>query len=146
MIVKERNFLAMNQSNVQNVVKKVTDMQEIKSYTDLEQSKNLAKILPLESADMCYPKDAFAANYDKEPVCHYNGIGLAHPCWSLVALLSVLPILERKGYQKAKPQLLYDVAISKWIVDSHVYTTNGYDNSVDACYEMIIHLHELNLL
>ena len=26
----------------------------MKSYTDLEQSKKLAEILPLESADMCY--------------------------------------------------------------------------------------------
>lgn len=29
-------------------------MAQIKSYTDLEQSKKLAEILPLESADMCW--------------------------------------------------------------------------------------------
>ena len=138
-------------------------MATIKSYSDLQQSKKLAEILPLESADMHW-QDASKEYenpygiYDR----HFRLVagnsskiinnkhdfrkGFILPAWSLATLLSVLPILERKGYQKAKPQLLYDVAISKWIVDSHVYTTNGYDNSVDACYEMIIHLHELNLL
>ena len=45
----------------------------MKSYTDIEQSKKLAEILPVETADMCYPKDAFEYNYAKEPVCHYSG-------------------------------------------------------------------------
>jgi len=29
----------------------------MKSYTDLEQSRKLAEILPLETADMCYSND-----------------------------------------------------------------------------------------
>ena len=29
----------------------------MKSYTNLEQSEKLAEILPIESADMCYPYD-----------------------------------------------------------------------------------------
>jgi len=66
--------------------------------------------------------------------------------WSLAALLGVFPILERKGYQKAMPQLLYNVAINKWIVDSHVYTTDAYDNPIDACVSMIEYLHELKIL
>lgn len=131
-------------------------MATIKSYTDLQQSKKLAEILPIESADMfyneepdeTYPKDIVDTKYPmiiREGQKHYlEEYGI--PCWSLAALLGVLPILERKGYQKAKPRLLYNVAINKWIVDSHVYTTDAYDNPVDACVEMIEKLHELKML
>ena len=129
-------------------------MATIKSYTDLEQSRKLAEFLPLESADMCY------RYYSGGMITGYGDCVLAKSfitgknvirendlhCWSLAALLGVLPILERKGYQKAKPRLLYNVAINKWIVDSHVYTTDAYDNPIDACYEMIIKLHEQKIL
>ena len=114
----------------------------IKSYTDLSQSKKLAEILPLESADMFYRNNGI----DVKLMWEHNAPKVGNPCWSLAALLGVLPILERKGYQKAKPRLLYNVAINKWIVDSHIYTTDAYDNPVDACYEMILKLHELKIL
>jgi len=127
-------------------------MAVIKSFTDLQQSKKLAEILPHESADMEFMflkednsmvgRVPFVKDGYEEPDCGYNIV----PCWSLAALISILPILERKGYQKAKPRLSYNVAINKWIVDSHVYTTDAYDNLVDACYEMILKLHELKML
>jgi len=125
-------------------------MATIKSYTDLSQSKKLAEILPLESADMCwqkiYDENHLLSDYRIEllPFRLYSGLGV--PAWSLAALLDILPILERKGYQKAKPRLLYDVVTNKWIVDSHVYTTDVYDNQIDACVDMIIKLHELKKL
>jgi hypothetical protein len=120
----------------------------MKSYVDLNQARKLAEILPLESADMCYIKGKAQLGFLYEEYKELGDTVLQdyEPCWSLSPLLSVLPILERKGYQKAKPQLLYNVAINKWIVDSHIYTTDAYDNLVDACYEMIVKLHELNLL
>lgn len=120
----------------------------MKSYTDLKQSKVLAEILSHESADMYY-KDISLASFNNEvPNFAPTGTGSdwGFPCWSLAALLNVLPILERKGYQKAKPRLSYNVAINKWIVDSHVYTTDAYDNPVDACVAMIEKLHELKML
>ena len=125
-------------------------MATIKSYTDLSQSKKLAEILPLESADMCwqkiYDENHLLSDYRIEllPFRLYSGLGV--PAWSLVALLDILPILERKGYQKAKPRLLYGVITNKWIVDSHFYTTGVYDNQIDACVDMIIKLHELKKL
>lgn len=69
----------------------------MKSYTDIEQSKKLTKILRLESADMEYmflKKDGskvsnvpFVKDGFEEPECCYTFI----PCWSLAALLGVLP-------------------------------------------------------
>jgi hypothetical protein len=123
----------------------------MKSYTDLPQSKKLAEFLPLESADMCYSNDGTAIKIDANPyTVRYSMwkdcVAEIIPCWSLASLLDVLPILERKGYQKAKPRLLYNVAINKWIIDSHIYTTDAYDNPVDACVEMIEKLNELKML
>jgi hypothetical protein len=38
----------------------------------------------------------------------------------------------------------------KWLIrvwyNKFSYSKGGYDNSVDACYEMIIKLHELKML
>lgn len=131
-------------------------MATIRAFTTIEQSRKLAEILPLESADMCYPKDAFEYNYAKEPVCHYSGIGLAHPCWSLAALLNVLPKDEgigcdiSFGYYNGKGEY-----IEKWLcafekegetIDDFIFETIDGDNPVDACYEMIIKIKELNLL
>lgn len=120
-------------------------MVTIKSYSDLQQSKKLAEILPLESADMNYEP---AAGFCTEPSeVRVGDIKYAHPrsirCWSLAALLGVLefPTLENDSIGKGK---------TGWMVtcysDGMRYDTIFHDNPVDACYEMIIKLHELNLL
>ena len=115
----------------------------MKSYTDIEQSKKLAEILPIESADMCYPKDAFEYNYAKEPVCHYSGIGLAHPCWSLTALLNVLdyPQLSKDKLGGGKTGWMVSV-----YPDNCRHDSCWHDNPVDACVGMIIKLKEINSL
>ena len=66
-------------------------MTTIKSFSDLNQSRKLAEILPLDSADMCWylatkgnPKAMFNEGYNE-----YGDFEL--PCWSLSALLGVLP-------------------------------------------------------
>lgn len=110
----------------------------MKSYTDIEQSKKLAKILRLESADMYWylaikgnPKAMLNEGYNE-----YGDFEL--PCWSLAALLGALPngIVMNKDSQNGK----YHFS-SKYI---GTYVTA--DNPVDACYEMILKLHELDLL
>ena len=110
-------------------------MTKIKSYTDLEQSKKLAKILPHQSADM-----SFNVEKGYEVILHpymtSNWIGV--PCWSLTALLSVLPYPYIEQNHKGK-----------WICRvEHKNTTYLWEDSnpVDACYEIIIKLNELNLL
>ncbi len=109
----------------------------IKSYTDISQSKKLAKILPIESADMRY-----APFGDTHPWVWEEEVKLLEkdsvPCWSLAALLGVLPngIVMNKDSQNGR----YHFS-SKYI---GTYVTA--DNPVDACVAMIEKLHELNLL
>ena len=120
-------------------------MATVKSFTDLEQSKNLVEILPLESADMHYVRAYFKGKQSDwfiklgRPIKSDDII----PCWSLAALLDVLPF----------PTLSKDKLGSDkvgWMVS--VYPDNSrldscwHDNPIDACVSMIIKLHELKML
>ena len=115
----------------------------MKSYTDIDQSLKLAEILPLESADMCYQVgeelDGYLTETVYTPLMHtpYNDDYI--PCWSLAALLGVLPEIQRD-----KPVIsLYDNYITyPYMSDLHTKA----DNLVDACVEMIEKLHELKLI
>lgn len=131
-------------------------MATTKSYTDLEQSKKLAEILPLESADMYYDRyeDPYFIN---ESVTHerikndkyYHLIS----CWSLAALLNVLPNNEHtettlsRGGWKIEPIEYVD---NWWCeYEDEIHTKNfstSANNPVDACVEMILKLKEKNLL
>ena len=72
----------------------------MKSYTDLEQSKKLAEILPLESADMHYStwvisngEFIVSPNYGNtiEDLQEDYGNQII-PCWSLAALQDIIKI------------------------------------------------------
>lgn len=137
-----------------------------KACTSLEQSKKLAEILPIESADLHYvrqthdfrgntvdgkwsnPKygnpNSRYANYIVQNFSSYETI----PCWSLAALLSVLPsVIKRKGkrmfltLEKAGAYNLYYRSPDRL---DELWETK--EDVIDACYEMIINLHELKLL
>jgi len=116
-----------------------------KAFASLEQSKKLAEILPLESADM-YWKNGVSDKYiqcftpfvtdDYRSNVDYD---YDIPCWSLAALLGVLPQI-----QGGKPVISLD---DNYITYPHVSDLHTKaDNLVDACYEMILKLNELNLL
>ena len=115
-------------------------MATIKSYTDLEQSKKLVEILPLESADMYYDVDIYGVRTTPEVLITSVVRKKDVPCWSLAALLSVIP----------NPSLRK--TFSGWRCDSYNKEGTSFilgepsDNPVDACYEMILKLHEMNLL
>jgi hypothetical protein len=114
-------------------------MSTIKAYTDLSQSRTLSKILPLESADMRF---CFSHTLDGRITGHYPMIGNEPslgtvPCWSLAALLSVLPeSYQLTSNKEGKVQLML----------IHQLEKDYYDNPVDACVVMIERLHELNLM
>ena len=132
-------------------------MATIKSYTDIEQSKKLSEIIPIESADMYYEP---STGYCTEPSeAKFGDIKYAHPrsirCWSLTALLDVLPfhlIVNNQRYAFSMHKGLnkngetYMFRYNIFNTDICLYETEYYNSPIDACYEMIIKLHELNLL
>ena len=125
-------------------------MATIKSYTDLEQSKKLAEILPLESANYCWGIDDETLHYNNSPYpCAWKDYTCKEyyiPCWSLSALLDVL--------SEIKPQVYTPILFpseGKWILQFAEYGHGNVcevtcDNPVDACVEMIMHLNELKML
>ena len=124
-------------------------MAKIKSYTDLEQSRKLAEILPIESADMYYDRCGLPSLIDKYVTHESIKNDKYHhliPCWSLTALLKYL--------SEIKPQVYTYILFpseGKWILHFVKY---GHDNvcnvscynPVDACVAMIEKLHELKML
>lgn len=122
-------------------------MATIKSYTDLPQSKVFAEILPIESADMCfqYQTDRWvgAPEYFNYPQCFKVSHKKDIPCWSLSALLEVLP----EGTRLLKSANISSIGDTKYHCDCPKGNVDEwYDNPVDACYELILKLNELNLL
>jgi len=116
-------------------------MATIKSHTDISQSKKLAEILPLESADMCYQVYYDNMNnlkYIPRFVSTIIPLKADIPCWSLAALLGVLPDYT---LQTNTDGTVFVVCDSKKPMIS-----DAYNNPIDACVEMIIKLNELNLL
>ena len=113
----------------------------MKSYTDIDQSKKLAEILPLESADYTrLGKDednVLTRSYfescsselkewiDKDEI---------YPCWSLAALLRLMPNFN----------------MFKRTIECRIETTNHLIDKawdlVDAAFEMVCWLKEHNKL
>lgn len=122
----------------------------IKSYTDLEQSKRLAEILPIESSDMCWTNHYYGRmrssmtisaksiyEYKKllERFADSTSIDVFYPAWSLAALYSVMPTFTLDSSDDKYFRIHCCKKFSEW-----------YDNPVDACCELILKLKELNLL
>ena len=139
-------------------------MATIKAYTDLSQSKKLAEILPLESADMTYyacvkdwhgnsvePKWGKPTTLTKEelalPCSNFQEYEYVH-CWSLAALLNIVSTYCSRLEITLRADKNYNIfAVSgDFVFRSFDECSEGYNNIVDACYEMIIRLNELKLL
>lgn len=129
-----------------------------KAYSDFQQSKVLAEILPLETADMKWyfwkseidaPKTpTFGYSKDAAENCKSTEV-VYLPCWSLVALLKVIPKhikndnVLRIDTDEKDFSIWYDeigCGVNTKLPDITM------ENPVDACYEMIIKLHKMNLL
>ena len=122
----------------------------MKSYTSLEQSHKLAEILPIESADMYYWL-AWSGGVSKEKK-NIPKVGTPNkdairtywcPCWSLAALLDVLP--NDTDIVKAEADTENEKYMCTAGVKYDIISTFA-NNSVDACYELILKLKEMNLL
>lgn len=111
----------------------------MKSYTDLEQSKKLAEILPIESADIHYERVYFEGKQSDwfvklgSPIKSDDII----PCWSLATLLEYM---NRNFYNISLNYCGSEYTIS--FDDSERYKTITKDYSIDAAFEMIVWLKE----
>lgn len=143
----------------------------MKSFTDIEQSKQLAKILPLESADMYWLNrhidltetkyEVFVIDKSNKYIDFFNSYAVAIdnneiiPCWSLAALLEQLDDVITD--EDENDYIYYILGIIKEDLQYQLYyhdswgqvediETNYYDDMVDACVEMILKLKEKDLL
>lgn len=115
----------------------------MKTYTNIEQSKKLAEILPVESADM-YWKNGVS---DKYIQCFTPFVGTGTdmdydydvPCWLLAALLNILP-RETRLLKSGTDDTYHCDCPSKGNVPGN------FDNPIDSCYELILKLKEKDLL
>lgn len=132
----------------------------MKAFTDVSQSKILKEILPIETADCCYIMYCTSDNpewrYDGQPPMFLGDIPITEidaehiPCWSLAALLQIIPknieCLNRLRID------IDNVDFSIWYDDLKGYGVNDklpditLKEPVDACYEMILMLHKEELL
>lgn len=143
-------------------------MATIKSYTDIEQSKKLAEILPLESADMrygciapyeysdrmydggCdevpYPKDFMKKNANFSE----NEYDDELPCWSLAALLNILQpnvTLEHTEGEGWKAHQLHVIENpDKILQDVKGFWGFSETNPIDAVVELIVKLKKEELI
>lgn len=137
-------------------------MIEIKNHTSLEQSKILVEFLPLESADMYYSNDEYPKPITKYEITYakvlYGSYDIQYfkifgytPCWSLGALINLLPssLKDEIGMEfhlsMHKDYIEYVNSNVSGLYSTYMHTC-GNNNLVDACYEMIIKLHEQKLL
>lgn len=122
----------------------------MKAYTDLEQSHKLMEVLSIDSADMYYDVNRDGIRCIPEILVGHlwkNNI----PCWSLAALYAILPDeIKDDGdiyrlqlfHLKAKYFVSYPRLTTLW----PIFAQEEGDNSVDACYKMIVKLHEQKLI
>lgn len=131
-------------------------MKTIKSHTDIKQSKKLAEILSLTTADEFWEyHNKWESEGDEwegygdypraEPYLEYTRKENEWkedksdvPCWSLAALLGVLPNYHLQTQDNG-------VGIMCSCKKGHVQIIEA-SNPIDACYKMILKLNKLNLL
>lgn len=117
----------------------------MKSYTDIEQSKKLAEILPIESADMFYTslnRDYPWIWIDKH-LMEVDDI----PCWSLTALLYILREIAHSIDEDASVRVdSYKTVEWDLGIDNSDLELITESNPVDAAFKMIIRLKEQGVI
>ena len=117
-----------------------------KTCTDIEQSRKLMEFLPIDSADCYWSYDNlqgfhhiewFEDGYNKQSQLREKDI----PCWSLVALLNVLPKYTKRIYELS---IYGDEKPLFGIIDCDLNIHKGFegDDYIDACVNMIVYMHE----
>ena len=121
----------------------------MKSYTDLNQSKKLTEILPMESADMYYPWDTDSKSFLNIPIVKDDSYYVqgSIDCWSLAALFAALQnhcgILETRLRTNKKYNVF--AAIGGFVYNSFEEHPDGID-IIDGLYELTLMLNKEKLL
>lgn len=125
-----------------------------KIATDLEQSKKLAEILPLESADFVWLIGHLHTDGPRYEVIRTKGEVSEPenywPCWSLAALEGLMPfhIVENnnrfgfyqvKGFNKQGETYRFGYKTNN---DFFLFETSWYNDAIDAAFEMVCWLKE----
>lgn len=130
----------------------------MKIATDLEQSRKLAEILPLESADMCIGNYVGKSGKVDGTNVHYypKGESFGAPeiidAWSLAALLDGLPdeITTKDGYEYnlriVKDGVRYFLFYEDSCGEKEDIDTDYHNDLVDAVYELILKLKDMDLI
>lgn len=124
----------------------------MKSYTDIEQSQKLVKILPIESADMWfhpYPNDEYW--YDIPNIGNADLKFNELPCWSLAALLNYMrevnyfPDILADEHSVEMSVIYYDNEEGNTLHPFHKISVEE-ETFVDAVVNLIAKLKEMGLL
>ena len=141
------------------------------NYTSIEQSKKLAEILPIESADMHYNNGScrgvdYTEHFSAELMPYQEALHLMEihktnfmfqviPCWSLAAIIKLLPydikghnLAIYKSYCPNEKTFAYELSYEGDFYDYElsILASTSSIELIDACYEMIIKLNELKML
>ena len=107
----------------------------MRGYTTVEQSKQLAEILPIESADFFWIIGHLHTDGARYAIIRPRNevveVEKYWPCWSLTALLDVLPSSTLDSSDDHHYRVHCRERFTEW-----------HDNAVDACVEMIIKLNQ----
>lgn len=116
-------------------------------YTTLEQSKKLVELgLNPDTADMCYIQH-FDESYnevtfiEEDPILTHTIDAIDLPCWSLGALLELMPIIDDNSYSLSG-------TLNKGALCKHPCTSVMFqeESPLEAVYNMICWLLERNYI
>ena len=113
--------------------------------TSIEQSKELEKILPIDSADMFY--DPFEKDKAKPQILYrklYKN-DIVIPAWSLEALLGLMPAhVKHYGLVIEKYDGVWDITYEGCGRDYDIEYLKNIESAelIDAAFEMIVWLKE----
>lgn len=135
----------------------------MKAYTDLEQSKKLAEILPIETADMGWYYSCNPNSARNQMWAGTKAENADIPCWSLAALMNLLPseftevgkysittyTIKIRKYKLTEDCDLYQIAYGNYIFHEDgssswkdMINTGEKEDLLDATFQMICWLKE----
>ena len=123
----------------------------MKRNTDIEQSKKLIELgIDVNTADMYYPNRTDIQYQGALPIGMKHGNSLLAqeiPAWSLAALLDILSKTAHSIDEDGSVDLCdyKDIEWSLCLANTSAGLVTA-NNPVDACYQMIIKLHEIKML